>query len=146
LEQGLYGDAETYLRRSATGAAPTLASLNNYAQVLCRIRRLEEAEKVARRAVEFSADRYEGWATLAFVLAEKGDPEHAAESLAKARKANDQDTRLYLVDALIAVKRGDPDAAEKALSSVGGESELSVADRREWTGLHEEIARLRRAK
>ena len=146
LEQGQYGDAEGYLRRSASGGAPTLAALNNYAQVLCRIRKLDEAEKTARRAVAFSADRYEAWATLAFVLAEKGEVGSASESLAKARKISGEDSRLNLVDALIAIKRGAVDAAEKAVSLVRNESSLSVADRRELQNLRDEIARLRRSK
>ncbi len=146
LEQGQYGDAETYLRRSTSDALPTLAALNNYAQVLCRIRKLEEAEKVARQAVDRTPGRYEGWATLSFVLAEKGDPDHAAEALARARRINADDTRLSLVDALIAIKRGDPDAADKAIASVRNESELSVADRRELKNLREEIASLRKKR
>ena len=143
LEQGQYGDAEAYLRRSAAGPSPTMAALNNYAQVLCRIRKLDEAEKVARKAVELAADRYEGWSTLAFVLAEKGAPEPAAEALAQARKINSADTRLNLVDALIAIRRGRADAAERSISLVDNESELSVADRRELKNLREEISRLR---
>ncbi len=143
LEQGQYGDAETYLRRSTAGAAPTLAALNNYAQTLCRIRKLDEAETIARQATAHEPGRYEGWSTLAFVLAEKENVEGAAEALAKARALDRTDLRLFLVEALIAVKRGDADAAEKALARVGSESELSVADRREWNNLREDIERLR---
>lgn len=142
LEQGQYGDAETYLKRSVNSAAPTLAALNNYAQTLCRIRRLDEAAQVARRAVEHSPERYEGWATLAFVLAERGEADAAAEALAKARVTHADDTRLFLVEALIAVKRGDLAAAEKAFSHVRDASGLSVADRREMKRLAEEMSRL----
>lgn len=143
LEQGQYGDAENYLSRSASGSAPTLAALNNYAQVLCRIRKLDEAETVARKAVERAPERYEGWATLAFVLAEKGQADPAAEALARARRISAEDTRLYLVDALIAVKRNDAAAAEQAVALIRNEAGLSVADRREVKNLREAIARLR---
>ena len=146
LEQGQYGDAEAYLRRSTSGATPTLAALNNYAQVLCRIRKLEEAEKVSRQAVERTPGRYEGWATLAFVLAEKGEPDPAADALARARRINAEDTRLSLIDALIAIKRGDSEAAEKAVAAVRNESELSVADRRQLKDLRDEIAGLRQKR
>jgi predicted Zn-dependent protease len=146
LEQGQYGDAEAYLRRSVAADAPMLAALNNYAQVLCRIRRLDEAEQAARQAVAQASDRYEGWATLAFVLAEKGAPGQAAEALEKARAINGKAARLNLVEALGAVKRGEPEAAEKALARAGGEAGLSVADRRVAAGLREEIARLRRGR
>jgi tetratricopeptide (TPR) repeat protein len=142
LEQGQYGDAETYLKRSVNSTAPPLAALNNYAQTLCRIRRLDEAAQVARRAVEHSPERYEGWATQAFVLAERGEADAAAEALAKARATHADDTRLFLVEALIAVKRGDLAAAEKAFSHVRDASGLSVADRREMKRLAEEMSRL----
>lgn len=144
LEQGQYGDAEAYLRRSAMADSPTLAALNNYAEVLCRIRKLDEAEKIARKAVGLVPDRYEGWATLAFVLAEKGETAAAAETLAKSRTINAADSRLYLVDALIAVKCDDPESAEKAIAAVREETNLSVADRRQMENLRNEIGRLRR--
>ncbi len=146
LEQGQYGDAETYLRRSVSGSAPTLAALNNYAQVLCRIRKLDEAETVARKATEREPGRYEGWATLAFVLAEKENAEGASGALAKARAVSSADKRLFLVEALIAVKRGDAEGAEKAVGSVGAENKLSTADRRELNSLRDDIARLRQKK
>jgi tetratricopeptide (TPR) repeat protein len=146
LEQGQYGDAETYLRRSAASDAPLLAALNNYAEVLCRIRKLDEAEKAARQAVAQAPERYEGWSTLAFVLAEKGAPDPASEALAKARAIDGRDERLCLIDALIAVKRNAPERADEALARMGGASELSLADRRLMAELREETARLRRER
>ncbi|MFA6631461.1 MAG: tetratricopeptide repeat protein, partial [Kiritimatiellia bacterium] len=146
LEQGQYGDAEGYLRRSVAGEKPPLAALNNFAEVLCRIRKLDEAEKTARQAVERAPDRYEGWATLAYVLAEKNRPDPAAEALAKARQIHAEDGRLNVVDALIAVKRGNPDAAEQALARAGTGAVLSVADRRAAASVREAIARLRQGR
>jgi len=142
LEQGQYGDAEVYLRRSAEAPEPTLAALNNYAQTLCRIRKLDAAETMARKAASRAPDRYEGWSTLAFVLAVKGETEGAAKALATARAINSDDQRLYLVDGLIAVNRGDPAAAAKAADQVGAKSGLSVTDRRELQNLRDAIARL----
>ncbi|HPB11056.1 MAG TPA: tetratricopeptide repeat protein, partial [Kiritimatiellia bacterium] len=146
LEQGQYGDAEGYLRRSVAGEKPALAALNNFAEVLCRIRKLDEAEKTARQAVEQAPDRYEGWATLAYVLAEKNLPDPAADALAKARRINAEDGRLNVVDALIAVKRGNPDAADQALARAGADAVLSVADRRAAASVREAIARLRQGR
>jgi tetratricopeptide (TPR) repeat protein len=143
LEQGQYGDAEGYLRRSVAGEKPALAALNNFAEVLCRIRKLDEAEKTARQAVEQAPDRYEGWATLAYVLAEKNLPDPAADALAKARRINAEDGRLNVVDALIAVKRGNPDAADQALARAGADAVLSVADRRAAASVREASARVR---
>ena len=146
LEQGQYGDAETYLRRSCGAAEPTLAALNNFAQVLCRIRKLDEAEAVARRATSFAPDRYEAWSTLAFVLATRDRIDDASAALAKAFEINSHDPRLMLVDGLISVKRGDRAAAEKAAAAVATTADLSVADRFELKSLQEAIERLRRTK
>lgn len=144
LEQGEYGDAETYLRRSAEVQKPTAAALNNLAQVLCRIRRLDEAENVARKATACAPDRYETWSTLAFVLISRGRANEAAEALSRAYALNKSDLRLALVDGLISVKRGDGTAAQKALDTLNRIPDLSVADRRERDALTEEIQRLYR--
>ena len=77
------------------------------------------------------------------MLAEKGQSGQAADALAKASRINSGDTRLHLVEALIAVKRNDAAAAEQALAALGNEAGLSVADRREVKNLREAIARLR---
>ena len=143
LEQAQYGDAESYLRRSAMHADATLAAMNNYAQVLCRLRRLDEALKIARQAVERFATRYEGWSTLAMVLAERGSLDEAMQAMQKARSFEVEDKRLYLLDALIATKRGDVAAAEKALGMVREEGKLSMVDRSDIKLRMAEIARLR---
>ncbi|MDD4101756.1 MAG: tetratricopeptide repeat protein [Kiritimatiellae bacterium] len=145
LEQGEYGDAEKYLKRSVSGSAPRLAAMNNYAQALCRIRRLDEAEEMARRAVKHAPERYEAWSTLAFVLAEQGKIELALEALSKAHDFDKKDPRLFMVDALVSIKTGNLEAAEKAVGVVSEHSEvLSVAERRELQHLQDEIVRLRR--
>jgi len=143
LEQGQYGDAETFLGRSVKGDRPTLAALNNYAQVLCRIRKIDEAEAVARKATGYAPDRYEAWSTLALVLVTKNQLEEAGTAIARARALHADDPRLFLVDGLIAVKRGNRETAEKAAAIVAGKKDLSVADRRELNALLEEIQRLR---
>jgi len=146
LEQGQFGDAESYLRRSTAGASPTLAALNNFAQVLCRIRKLDEAESVARRATERATDRYEAWSTLAFVLAEKGDEDGAAQALERARSFKPNDLRLFMVDARIAIKRGDAAAAERALALLREDTPLSVAEKRELEDLREGVMKLRQSR
>jgi len=141
LEQAQYGDAEQYLARSAAGDEPTLAALNNYAQTLCRIRKLDKAEDVARRAVTLAPDRYEAWSTLAFVLAAQNRLDDASEALGKAYALNSSDVRLLLVDAQISLKRGNRAAAEKAVSAVAQTKDLSLADRRELQSLQQALAR-----
>ena len=142
LEQAQYEDAEPYLRRSAAAPMPTPDALNNFAQALCRNRKLEEAERIARQATKAAPDRYEGWSTLAYVLAMAGKPDAADEALAKSHRMSDADPRLFLVDALLAVKRNDPAAAAKALAAVGPETSFSVSDRRDLADLKAAIARL----
>jgi len=142
LEQGQYGEAEKHLRRSANAAEPTLAALNNFAQVLCRIRKLDEAETVSRKAVSQAPSRYEAWSTMAFVLATRDRLDEASTALAKAFELNSEDPRLRLVDGLIAVKRGQRAAAEKAIATVAATPDLSVADRRELKNLQEAVERL----
>ncbi|MEI8243815.1 MAG: tetratricopeptide repeat protein, partial [bacterium] len=142
LEQGQYADAELYLRRSAAAPKPTHATLNNLAQTLCRSRKLEEAERIARLATANEPERYEGWSTLAYVLATAGKLGEATVSLTKAHLLGRDDARIYLVDALLAVKCSDPAAAAKALASAGPESTLGLSERRDLAYLKAEIARL----
>jgi len=144
LEQGLFGDAEMYLRRSVTCPAPTVAARNNFAQALARMRKLEEAEQVARKNAQVAPERYEAWSTLAYILASDNRLDDAAEALSRAHALNKSDKRVYLVDGLIAIKRGDVTTAEKALSEIAPDDLLSVTDRRDFSLIKEEIARLRR--
>jgi predicted Zn-dependent protease len=146
LEQGQYGDAEAYLRRSTTGPAPTLAAQNNFAQALCRLRKLDEAERVARKNSETAPERYEVWSTLALVLTAGDKFDAAAAALAKAHALNNTDSRVFLVDGLLAVRRGDLAAAEKARGAIGPDVPLSIADRRDLNNLTDHIARLRHQK
>ena len=143
LEQGQYGDAETYLARSAAAPEPMLEALNNYAQALCRIRKLEAAEAVARRAAARAPNRYEAWSTLAFVLANKGRLDEAAQALRQARSLNARDQRLLLTEALIAVRSGQREAAEKAVAAASGIKGLSRAELKELADLRDAVARLR---
>jgi tetratricopeptide (TPR) repeat protein len=146
LEEGRYADAEPYLRRSATASSPTVAALNNYAQVLYRLRRFEEAERVGRQATQLAPDRYEGWSTLALVLAAAGRTDDAGAALARSRQINANDRRLALVDAIVALKRGDASAADRALAAAGPDETFSAIERRDFEALRDDIARLRRGR
>ena len=145
LEQGQYAQAEPFLRRSVAEKTPTVEALNNFAQVLFRLRKLEEAERVARQATTRAPERYEGWSTLAFVLATAGKSEEAAAALKKSREINSTDRRLSLVDGILAVRRGDRAAAEQAVKAIGREEALDLIDRRDLENLKAEVARLRPA-
>ncbi|MDD2601119.1 MAG: hypothetical protein PHO37_18155 [Kiritimatiellae bacterium] len=122
LEAGEYGVAEGYLKRSAQAQHPTVEALNNYAQLLCRIKRSTEAVKIARQAVVLAPERYETWSTLAYVLLDANELEEAATALGKAFKLNESDKRLFITDGLIALKRGDLAGVKKAVAAVGTEA------------------------
>jgi len=142
LEQARYEDAEPYLRCSAGAPAPTVDALNNFAQVLCHNRKLDEATLVARRATEIAPGRYESWSTLASVLILAGNFEAAEEALAKAHQMNNADSRLFLVDAQLAVQRGDLGAARKALGAIDSKTTLSISERRDLADLKAALDRL----
>jgi tetratricopeptide (TPR) repeat protein len=144
LEEGQYEQAEPFLRRSAAQNPPSLEALNNLAQVLVRLGRVPEAERIAAQATARAPERYEGWSTLALVQILAGKLDEAAASLARSRALNASDRRLFLIEGLLAARRGDAVAAEQALKSLGAETALGVVDRRDLDGLKAEIARLRR--
>jgi len=122
LEAGDYGRAEEYLKRSAAEANPTVEALNNYAQLLCRIKRTDQAVRVARQAVAAAPERYEVWSTLAYILQEADELEEASKALSRASTLNKTDKRLFVIDGLIALKRGDLAAVKRAVAAVEKES------------------------
>ncbi len=122
LESGDYGRAESYLKRSAEEPQPTVEALNNYAQLLCRIKRTDEAARVARQAVAVAPDRYEVWATLAYILQDSDELEEASRALMQASALNKTDKRLFIIDGLIALKRGDLTAVKRAVATVEKEA------------------------
>ena len=110
--------------------------------MLCRIRKLDAAEKVARLATARAPERYEAWSTLAFVLATGGRLDEASEAQAHARSLNKTDVRLQFVDGLIAVRRGNRAAVEQAIAALSEAKELSVADRKELQALRQELEKM----
>jgi tetratricopeptide (TPR) repeat protein len=141
LEAGEYGKAEGYLRRSAEDAHPTVEALNNYAQLLCRIRRTDEAVKIARRATELAPERYEVWSTLAYILLDVDELDEASQALVKASALNKDDKRLFIIDGLIAMKRGDLVSVKRAVEMVEKDSEdLPVTSQRDLQLLKKSLA------
>jgi len=124
LESGDYGRAEDYLKRSVEGENPTVEALNNYAQLLCRIKRTTKAVKVARRSAKLAPERYEVWSTLAYVLQENDDLDGASKALIKATTINKSDKRLLIIDGLIALKRGDMAAVRRAVDVIDKDKDL----------------------
>lgn len=142
LEEGDYGRAEGYLKRAAEAPEPTVDALNNYAQLLCRIKRTDEAVKVARRAVTLAPERYEVWSTLSYILLDTGDLKEASRALAKASSLNKTDKRLFIIDGLIALKRGDVVSVKRAVDALkGDEDNLPVTSLRDLQKLKDSLNR-----
>ena len=95
--------AEILLERAvACGRAPPLVC-NDYAETLRRLGRLDEAERMARRAVGMAPLEWRAWETLADVLtcqdASEAEIEHAlsrAEHLSEGVKEEEKCTLVYL--------------------------------------------------
>ena len=144
LEEGEYGQAEEYLKRAAAAPEPTVEALNNYAQLLCRIRRTDEAVKVARRSAQLAPERYEVWSTLAYILQDSGDLQEASRALVRASGLNKSDKRLFIIDGLIALKKGDMVSVKRAVDAIESEeADLPVTDRRDLQKLKDALSESR---
>jgi tetratricopeptide (TPR) repeat protein len=71
---GDYAVSELYLRRAVSSPAASAAAFNNYAEVLRRMGRFEEAEVNARKSVEIAPDFWRTHETLADILLAKDAP------------------------------------------------------------------------
>lgn len=105
-----YGEAEDFLRRSVA-AEPTLAALNDYAECLRRMKRYDEAERVARQAVDKNQEMYVVWETLASILTEQGKLDEAEQALQKALSLDDTDLRVTVSMARLQLRKGDVERA-----------------------------------
>ena len=80
LREGAYGEAEDHLKRSVA-AEDLPAALNDLAEVLRRIKRMDEAEAVARKATEKAPTLYIVWETLGAILLEANKNLDEAEQM-----------------------------------------------------------------
>jgi len=118
LQDGEYGAAEDFLKRSVrTEEAP--AALNDLAEVLRRIRKMDEAEHFARRAVEVAPMLYIAWETLASILLEANkDLDEAEEMVEKSLSIFDGDVRVKITQARIQLKKGDIERARATIQQI----------------------------
>lgn len=136
LQEGSYGEAEDFLRRSVD-ASPSAAALNDLAEVLRRIRRFEEAERQARAAIEKNADLYVAWETLASILVEAGgDLNEAEKAIRKSIELYADDLRAQITLGRILLKKGEIEQARVIARTVRNrQNELSRFDQSELTKL-----------
>jgi len=129
LQEGEYGEAEDFLRRSVE-SNPSSAALNDLAEVLRRIKKLDDAERFARESIKKNPDLYVAWETLAAILLEAGkNLEEAESSVNKALTLYKDDPRVKITLARIQHRRGSIEKARETLSQVKAEqSKLAEFD------------------
>ncbi len=141
LQEGSYGEAEDFLRRSVENN-PSAAALNDLAEVLRRIRKFEEAEKFARAAVKLSPELYVAWETLGAVLLDANkDLDEAERAVRKAMELYTDDLRIRITLARILLKKGDVERAREAIRLLKSRaSELTKFDQGELSRLADEAS------
>lgn len=142
LQEGSYGEAEDFLRRSVE-ANPSAAALNDLAEVLRRIRRFDESEHCVRQALKLSPDLYVAWETLGSVLLDANkDLDEAEHAIQKALELYKDDLRITITLARIQIKKGDIELARKTLHQLKSrQNELSKFDQEEMALLVDQTAR-----
>jgi len=118
LQEGAYGEAEDFLRRSVE-TSPSAAALNDLSEVLRRIRKFDEAEKFAREAIKLSPTLYVAWETLGSVLLESNkDLNEAEQDVRKAMDLSKDDLRLNITLARIQLKKGEIELARGTIRQI----------------------------
>ena len=118
LQEGAYGEAEDFLRRSVE-TSPSAAALNDLSEVLRRIRKFDEAEKFAREAIKLSPTLYVAWETLGSVLLESNKDLNEAEmAVRKAMDLYKDDLRLNITLARIQLKKGEIELARGTIRQI----------------------------
>ncbi|MFZ4395345.1 MAG: tetratricopeptide repeat protein [Kiritimatiellia bacterium] len=143
LQDGAYGEAEDFLRRSVE-SEPLPVSLNDLAETLRRIRKLPEAEKFAREAIAKSPDLYVAWETLAAILMEQNRLEEAEKAMLEALGRNKEDVRLQVSMVRLQYLKGNLDRARDGVKQVRrSQNQLNTYERAEFEKLAAELAKKR---
>ncbi len=132
FQDGDYLAAEEYFRQSVA-SKPEARSLNDYAEVLRRLKKLDSAEKYAREAIHAAevekAPRYSfaAWDTLARTLCDKGQYAEAksasnkAITIAQDSKAPYSNAQLKLTQLTIAVATSASSEASALITEIAAE-------------------------
>ncbi|HNX36025.1 MAG TPA: tetratricopeptide repeat protein [Kiritimatiellia bacterium] len=141
LQEGEYGEAEDFLRRSVE-ANPSAAALNDLAEVLRRIRKFDEAEKHVRAALKLSPELYVAWETLAVILFEAGkNLDEAEQAVQKSMALYDKDLRIRITLARIQLKKGEIERARETIRLLKSrQSDLSKFDQEALAKLADEAS------
>lgn len=141
LQEGSYGEAEDFLRRSVE-TAPSAAALNDLAEVLRRIRKYDDAEKFSRMAVEKSPELYVAWETLGATLLDLNkNLDEAERAVKKAMELYGDDLRIRITLARILLKKGEIERAREIIRQIKNrQGELTKFDQGELAKLAEEAS------
>ena len=140
-------EAEAFLRKAVDAPKPSVMALNDLAEVLRRMGRLDEAEDYARKGIEGSPEFYIVYETLAAVLIDKKSNLDEAETsirkaieLFKGEKKTDADIRTYMTLARVQVLRGDMKGAKVSIRRVQNKvSELSDFEKSEFEEIKKSV-------
>ncbi len=136
LKEGDYLTAETFLRISVDTDKPLAAAQNDLAEVLRRLQKYDEAEKVARATVKNDPGLYVAWETLGSALLDQNKNLDEAENCVKkaieiAKEKNKiEDIRMQITLARVQIAKGDMGRARGTLRMLRSrQDELSKYDR-----------------
>jgi len=136
IERQDYATAETFLRLSVADEKPMASAQNDLAEVLRRLKKYAEAEKVARDAVKNDPNLYVAWETLASVLLDQNKDFAEAEDCVKKaielikKVSPSGDLRMLITLARAQLAKGDMVHYNTTVRTLNGKrNELSQVDR-----------------
>jgi len=118
-DMGEYELAEDFLRRSLE-AGRGVSALNNLAWALAQLEKYEEAEALAREALETCPEMAELWDTLGFILLRTERLEEAEEALRKSLSLSPSTPHVLFHLAECQLAKGEKDAARNAIGLLRG--------------------------
>ena len=140
LQKGNDDEAGVYLRRAAEAPQPVALALNDYAELLRRQRKYDEAERYARKAVKTAPGLYVAWETLGSVLMDANRALDEAEAavrkacdLSKGKNGREADIRMLVSLARVQIRGGERERAKITVRKVMARiDELNDFERKEF--------------
>ena len=136
LAKGKLPDAEDFFRRSLA-KEPSANACNDLAETLRLLKKLQEAETFARRALTLDAGLVTAHDTLACILCDLGNFSEAAREAAKAIEADSRQASYQLTLLRILLKQGNSEAVRGQVRTLE-QAKIVIPD-----DLRNEIRRLR---
>lgn len=138
IDGGNYAAAEAYLRRAADNE-PTIANLNDLADVLYHLEKYDEAEERIQQAFQLAdaETSYELWDTRGLLLTQRGDYDGAEEAIQKSLALYGDDIRIHVHLANVYHLSGRQNLAGELLRTIAPSADtLPRVDRKLFEDLH----------